>query len=66
MDENCPNSATPPYDRVVVPYQRFIKEQDVSGRVDVVEAAVNARYNMHNNYVLLTPTSNFSKIHSYQ
>ena len=46
MDENCPNSVTPPYDRVRVPYQRFIDEQDVSGRVDVVGAAVNARYNI--------------------
>ena len=46
MDENCPNSVTPPYDRVRVPYQQFIDEQDVSGRVDVVGAAVNARYNI--------------------
>ena len=46
MDENCPNSITPPYDRISVPYKRFVNESDQTLSVDVVGAAINSRYSV--------------------
>jgi hypothetical protein len=43
MDENCPNSITPPYDRISVPYKRFMNEPEQTRSVDVVGAAINSR-----------------------
>ena len=43
MDEGCPNSRSPPYDRIRMPYKRFFNEHTTAGRLDVVGAAVNER-----------------------
>ena len=43
MDEGCPNSRSPPYDRIRMPYKRFFNEHNSAGRLDVVGAAINTK-----------------------
>ena len=43
MDEGCPNSGSPPYDRIRMPYKRFFNEHSSAGRLDVVGAAINEK-----------------------